>query len=162
MAIAASSSRSFDRSAEAATLAAREDRAAAEGANSTLGALLGRVSPLDRLLADAGPLGKFRADRNYTLPAGTSALTVRIADAIDHAAATIGRPAERMYGAAPIGPAAIVPARAIDPSAVPADHTHAASSVANVRIVDPRPAVMTDACSPPSHDAPRNQPGRDA
>lgn len=155
MAIPPSATRSFDRSSEALTFGARDDRAAAEDSNSGLRDLLGRVSPLDRLLADAGPLGKFRADRNYTLPAGTSALTVRIADAVDHAAATIGRAAERTLCANALGPG-----RAIDPpsAATPAtaEPMHGASAADARRMVDPRPAIATDADMIPGRDAPRN------
>lgn len=76
----------------------RDDEGPGAGA---LHRLLNRPSALDLLVGDAGALGKFRADMPDRMPSGTSALTLKVGDALNRLAARLGLPGERILGGNP-------------------------------------------------------------
>jgi hypothetical protein len=124
------------------SLQTRPDRAIENGGDAgSFHRLFQRGSGLERLIADAGPLGKFKTDPPDQMPSGTSALTLRVGDALNRIAARLGLPVERILP----GEHARSPAVLLRPAPeLPPGHGPTAAAPAHGAL-DPRPAVAVDA-----------------
>lgn len=128
--------------AHAESVRARQDRAADDRPETgPFHGLFQRNSSLERLVADAGPLGKFKTDQPDQMPSGTSALTLRVGDALNRIAARLGLPVERILSGNPT----LVPAllQRLMAELPPGQGPSAAQPGA--RATDPRPAVAVEA-----------------
>ena len=125
--------------AGALTAVTARDPADAPPGTGPLERLLARTSPLDRLLADAGPLGKFRTDQPDAMPSGTSALTLRLPDIVNRAAARLGEPGERVLNGTTAYTAEI--AARPDPDVRPGQTRGAPESD---RLVDAKAAIRSE------------------